>query len=52
MRSGVFNGLALMVSLSNHGQHRFFSILLVQPEASSRPDSRERSSELASDKLY
>ena len=23
MRSRVFNGLALMVSLSNHGRHRF-----------------------------
>jgi len=28
MRSRVFNGLILMVSLSNHGQHHFFSILL------------------------
>jgi hypothetical protein len=27
-------------------------LVLVQPEASSHPDSRERSSELASDKLY
>jgi hypothetical protein len=26
--------------------------VLVQPEASCRPNSRERSSELASDKLY
>ncbi len=28
MRSSVFNGVPLMVSLSNHGRHRFLNILL------------------------
>jgi len=28
MRPRIFNGLILMVSLSNHGQHHFFSILI------------------------
>ena len=32
--------------------HLFGEKFLVQPEASSRSDSRTRSSELASDKLY
>jgi hypothetical protein len=34
MRSRVFNGLILMVSLSNHGRHHFFSILIARLEPS------------------